>query len=65
MSKQEKENRKLSGKGHVGTFCPRCEGELEFIDTETYSEEYFEYYKCRDCGAKFSVKYEPVEWREE
>jgi predicted RNA-binding Zn-ribbon protein involved in translation (DUF1610 family) len=56
---------KLSGKGHVGFLCPKCEGELTFTHAETYSDTYYEFYECDSCGAKFSVVFEAKEWREE
>jgi DNA-directed RNA polymerase subunit M/transcription elongation factor TFIIS len=61
----EKKQEKLSGNGHVGFQCPRCEDLLEYEGAEVYSETIFEFYKCQGCGAKYSVRYEAVDWREE
>jgi len=59
------QERRLSGSGHVGAFCPKCEEPLELRDQEVYSEDIYEYFVCQGCGTKYSVHYVPKDWQEE
>jgi len=55
----------LRGKGHIGTFCPHCGGELEYIKYDVSGEYYWERWQCSECEAAFIVLFKAVEWKED
>jgi hypothetical protein len=55
---------KLSGKGDIGTACPKCGKPLSFEDQEYDGDYILETYSCDDCCTYFSVRYRALDWEE-
>jgi len=56
--------RKLSGSGHVGFSCPKCDGDLECQSIEYQDVTIRETYICKDCLTRYQVFYEAKSWEE-
>jgi len=62
----ENKKRLLSGKGHIGSFCPHCGELLEFQKWDVSGDSYWEEFQCENegCKAAFVVFFKAVEWVE-
>jgi len=56
--------KKLSGKGDIGTTCPKCNSPLELDDQEYVGSEIIDRVRCVGCFACFSVHFAAVDWVE-
>jgi uncharacterized Zn finger protein (UPF0148 family) len=56
--------KKVSGKGDIGTTCPKC-GKILFFEDQEYDGDYvIDTVYCADCWARFTVCYKAVDWEE-
>jgi len=55
---------KLSGKGDIGTTCPKCNSPLEYEDEELEAGCINDMVRCSVCFARFSVHYVALDWVE-
>jgi len=54
----------MKGKGHIGSFCPCCDGDFEYSKYDVDGEFYWEYWRCSECEAVYFVLFKAIEWEQ-